>query len=252
MVNNDDFQLNNACATDVPAQDDNSDRLAAIKRKNRWSKILTVLLVIALVVLVTCLLLKWFCIGKIGVSGISMLPNYENGDVVWLNKKVAPRRGDVIVFYIQSVVEPSDKFKGEFATGDAVKPGGRYEKYIKRVVAVGGDKIWWEAVDEDRCILHVLTADGKYLTENDGDNKYFRKGKQAQFYTVSGGETSTVPYFQIPENGSWFYQFDSEQNALTVKDDHLFVMGDNRYASTDSRKIGTVWVEKLYGVVINP
>jgi len=248
LANNDDFQLNSAQPTEVPAQGADLGTDAAVKRRNKWSKILTVLLVVAVAVLVGCLLLKWFCVSNIGVSGISMMPNYTTGDVVWVNKTVAPKRGDVIVFYVKTV----DKFKGEFATGDAVKPGGLYEKYIKRVVAVGGDKIWWEAVDDERCVLHVLTADGKYLTENDGDNKYFRKGQQAQFYTVSGGDTSTVPYFQIPEPGSNLYGHYSEETAFTVKDDHLFVMGDNRYNSTDSRKIGTVWLEKLYGVVINP
>ncbi len=246
MENNDNFQQNSVQVEEPFAQD--ADYATAMAKRRKWSKILTVLLIVAVVVLVGCLLLKWFCISNIGVSGISMMPNYESGNVVWVNKTITPCRGDVIVFYVKTV----NKFKGEFARGDDVKPGGLYEKYIKRVVAVGGDKIWWEAVDDTRCILHVKTSDGKYLTENDGDNVYFRKGKQAVFYTASGGETTTVPYFQIPEQGNVLYEHNSEQNAFIVKADHFFVMGDYRFNSTDSRKIGTVWMEKLYGVVINP
>ena len=222
--------------------------------KRKLSRALTVLLILAIVVFLTCLFLKWFWVSSIGVSGISMMPNFngnkEGHDVVWVNKTIAPSRGDVVVFYTHSV---NDKFLGEFARPDDV----RYEKYIKRVVAVGGDSIWWEKVSDDendtRCVLKIKTADGTVITENDGDNVYYRYRQQALFYTTSGGDLSTVPYFQQPVSTQFnFYEADSEATAMVIPQGEMFVMGDNRFASEDSRVLGTIPVKNLYGVVINP
>lgn len=228
------------------------------KHNRALSKVLTVLLIVAIVAFVGCLLLKWFWICNIGVSGESMLPNYKgyesDRDVVWVNKSIQPKRGDVVVFYVNNV----NHFLGEFATGVDVQHGGKYEKYIKRVVALSGDKIWWEKAsnkdDEKRCVLKIKTADGAILSENDGNNVYYRHGQQAQFYTTSfGSDLSTVPYFLIPSDGNTLFKYNSEQNALVIAEGYMFVMGDNRYNSADSRgELGQVPIVNVYGVVINP
>lgn len=233
---------------------------AAPKKNRKIGKILTVLLFVAVISFVGCLLMKWFWIGNIGVNGTSMEPNYNGtqgeNDVVWVNKTIVPNRGDVVVFYSNTTLSGWDKFLGEFATGKDVQLGGKYEKYIKRVVAVEGDSIWWEKVDDKRCVLHIKTADGVMLKENEGDNVYYRNGEQAQFYTVSGGELSATPYLQLPDkndvSNKAFYSHNSEENAFTVPQNYVYVMGDNRYVSHDSRNFGAVPLAKLYGVVINP
>lgn len=255
MENKEEFQLNNNGGDygddyGVTPADDG----ATAKKKRRVSKILTILLFVALVAFVGALLLRWFWISNIGVAGISMMPNYKGDDgdrdTVWVNKAVDVKRGDVVVFYVNEV----NKFLGEFASGRDVQSGGKYEKYIKRVVALSGDKIWWERVpdDENRCVLVIKTPDGRELRENQGDNVYYRHGKQAQFYVTNGGETSSVPYFLVPAMGNNLYGHDSEEHALVIEDGRMFVMGDNRYASHDSRAIGAVPLSHVYGVVINP
>ena len=214
------------------------------------------LLVLALLVFAGSLLMRWFWISNIGVSGISMMPNYKgdrgNNDVVWVNRTITPVRGDVVVFYSNTTLSRWDKFKGEFATGKDVQAGGKYEKYIKRVVAVEGDSIWWEKVDDKRAVLVIKTADGTILHENEGDNVYYRNGQQAQFYETLNGETTTVPYFQTPIKDNKLFEHSSEETAFTIPKNYVFVMGDNRYVSSDSRSFGAVYLQKLYGVVINP
>ena len=86
------------------------------------------------------------------------------------------------------------------------------EKIIKRVIALEGEKVW----SEDG-VVHVLTTAGKTLVLNETFDK------MSDYNGIA---------------------------AVTVPKGCVFVLGDNRNNSLDSRKFGCVSLERKIGVVL--
>jgi len=219
------------------------------RRRVKIDKIITILLIIAVCVFVFVTICKLFFVGQIQVAGSSMMPNISNGSVVWVNKISQPERGDVVVFYTHDI----NKLQTEIFGGNGQK-GGSAEKYIKRVVALAGEKIWAEEQDGDY-VLFIKTADGEVRSETYFAQYYIAEnGQTAQFYKTSGKEsgsvreTGDVPYLGSDKLG--VLQDTSAENPYSVPEDCMFVLGDNRFDSSDSRVIGAVPLSRLYGVVI--
>ncbi len=202
-------------------------------RKRTWDKILTVALVVAICVLAVVLLLKIFVFGNISIVGNSMLPNLESGQKVWVNKRISPNRGDVVVFYLNDV-------SGLWAELGSSQKGGSAEKYIKRVVALEGDKLWIEKSGNDY-VLVVETTDGQILHED----YYTVNGKPAQFFD------SDKNLCDIPLLGTLGNLANTSASApFVVPQGCFYAMGDNRYDSNDSRAIGAVPFSRLFGVMV--
>jgi signal peptidase I len=116
-----------------------------------------------------------------------------------------PKRGDVVVFRW---------------------PGDRSQAWVKRVVGLPGDRIQMR-----QGVLHIngnpvaLKPDGIGEAEDDNGG-----GEPAQRYveTLPGGVAHTI--FKMVDNG----RLDNTPE-VTVPKDRLFVMGDNRDNSADSR-----------------
>lgn len=202
--------------------------------QKRWDKIVTILLVVAVVALVVTLCLKAFVVGRIVVSGDSMLPNYQNQQVVWVSKTAKVQRGDVVVFYTHDVNKLQAEFFGNGGRGQSA------EKYIKRVVALAGDKLWVEQQGND-FVLVIQTPDGLLLREN----YYTVYGRQAAFL-ASDGTTCDIPTLGTTGN----LGATSASNPYVVAENCFFALGDNRHNSTDSRKLGDIPLSRLYGVVM--
>ena len=116
-----------------------------------------------------------------------------------------PKRGDVVVFRW---------------------PGDNSQAWVKRVVGLPGDRIQMrQGVLFINDLAVTLTPDGIGTAEDDDGS-----GEPARRYveTLPGGAAHTI--FKIQENG----RLDNTPE-VTVPPDRLFVMGDNRDNSADSR-----------------
>lgn len=206
--------------------------VAKRKRSKAWDIIVWAIII----VLAVAVFVRAFVISKVEVSGESMMETYHNEEIVIVNKLAKPSRGDVVVFYKKPV---KSKFLGMFAGGDSVKEGGEYYKLIKRVVAIGGDKIWVEHIEDNKYRLVIETPDGEILHE---DN-----------YTKNKEKLSADCFilYDKEESGLGRLKDTTQQNPLVIEDGYFFAMGDNRVNSADSRgDLGPVPLSQLFGVVI--
>ncbi|MEK6606158.1 MAG: signal peptidase I [Myxococcota bacterium] len=188
------------------------------------------------------LLLRAFVVEAFKIPSGSMLPTLEIGDHLFVNKFVyglqvpfthhkllhlrAPRRGEVVVF-----IYPHDEGKD----------------FIKRVVAIGGDEI---RVRDNRVILNGVAVDRRrvagrceYDDIDELDGRW--EARPCDLYEESLGgvtfrtiETATGGRRDFPLTGGERYR---------VPDGEVFVMGDNRDNSHDSRYWGTVPLDYIKG-----
>jgi len=159
-----------------------------------WRAILEIVQALALAVVIS-VVLNLFVVQVTEVRQRSMELTLEQNDRVLVSKLDyrfgVPQRGDIIVFNPPT---------------DSTIP------YVKRVIAVGGDKIDLR------------------------DGKVYVNGKLIE-YTETRGQPTT------PQAPRITYPF-------TVPQGEIFVLGDNRQSSSDSRTFGSVPVGNIIGKVI--
>lgn len=214
---------------------------AAAKKRTKAEIIINVALWVAIAVLLVAVILRLFVFSTVQVKGASMNPTYSDGDIVTVNKVTKLSRGDVVVFYKNEV---SNKFTAQFARPEECDEGQPYEKLIKRVVAVEGDKIWLQRVADDGFdVMYevvIETADGGRLSEN----YYVKKGKVLDIETY---------YLHTHKGGSGLGNLKdcTQENPFVVSEGCFFAMGDNRTNSNDSREFGEFKTSQLFGVVLD-
>ena len=148
-----------------------------------------------------------------------MMPTLQNGDTVVLSRVPyiigEPQRGDIVV--IDSDVTRKRNtltlFSEALEYNVITKLIGHSEPdyfWIKRVVGVEGDTISFEA------------------------NRFYRNGEELHETYINEQDVYTY------RNGS----------SYTIEKGYVFVMGDNRNHSTDSRIIGPVPIDNIIGKMI--
>jgi len=148
----------------------------------------------------------------------SMTPNVLRGDFIFADKRVncqgckrQIRRGDIAIF---------------------VFPNNRTRLYIKRIIGLPGDKI---RIQSREIFINgkSLRISGKELTSaktNTEENTFYEQGDKSD-YTVLWDRETAVANFEI-----------------TVPSGEVFVLGDNRGESSDSRDFGTVPLMDVVGL----
>jgi signal peptidase I len=182
------------------------------KRRSFWKE-LPVLIVIAFVV---ALVIKTFVLQAFYIPSASMEPTLAVGDRVLVEKIGyrfgSPGRGDVIVF----------------------------EKELPSVAPLEEDEpIWTDIIDGIKGLFGFPTGDSqdfiKRVIAVGGDTVEGRDGK-----VFVNGEELPEPYLPPGVQTSTF-------GPVDVPDGEIFVMGDNRGNSDDSRSFGPIEEDQVVG-----
>jgi signal peptidase I len=149
------------------------------------------------------------------VPAASMVPTLEVGDNFFVNKLTRNiRRGDVIVF--KYPLDPT-------------------VEYVKRVVAVGGDFV---TIDEGEFLINGQSPHAE------------RQGVEQRMDPVMGQHTVERWTETLDGRSYAIYRRAGPLTPWDGKDvpgGHVFVLGDNRDASSDSRSWGTVPLALVQG-----
>lgn len=188
-----------------------------LKNALEWTYCIVIAIVIALAV-------KYFIGTPTVVKQTSMNNTLQEGERLWLNRWHRTVNGKYEVGDIITFEAPSDNYSSLMEI-DFKYPVAKYENepkglikkfvyyvletsktsYIKRVIGVAGDRIKIE------------------------DGKVYRNGEELQEdYLPEGTVTKNKTYSDI-----------------VVPEDCVFVMGDNREHSTDSRDFGCIPISKV-------
>ena len=184
------------------------------RRRPRWARLCLGLAAFVAVVLALTAALRAFVVGTYVVPSASMADTIEVGDLV-ASEKVSyrfgePEAGDIVTFTVYAQTVDGEPVAGTIS----LEPGEGLEEVelVKRVIATAGQTV--DIVDG------AVYVDGEPLEEDYVDGALTEE---------LAGSDIEFPY-TVPEGEVW-------------------VMGDNRTNSADSRWFGSVPVESVTGRV---
>lgn len=180
--------------------------------------------------IVLALLIKYFMITPTTVNQYSMSPTFENGDILLLNRWMRTvnseiNRGDIITF------EAPSKTKFVVDEVDMKNPRAEYNRETNGI----GQKFLYYVLEtsKESYIKRVIALPGEHIKITENGNVYINGTLLDEGYLSEGVVTKQNAFYD-----------------LIVPDGYLFVMGDNREYSMDSRSFGCIPIEKVEGRVI--
>lgn len=163
-------------------------------------------------------LLNIFVFQVTRVQGESMVPTLHNNDMYIISKVghtlyASPKHGDIVV--IDSRVEKPRTIEDDFV--DIIK-----YNMLLTFITKNHDNIYW--------VKRVIGLPGDVIELR--DNKVYRNGEELM-----------EPYINSSDPPRY------KDTTIEVTKGHVFVMGDNRNHSSDSRYIGLVPIRNVLGTL---
>jgi signal peptidase I len=199
------------------AQDEDREDTKNGEKRSAGGSLLEFFLIVA-VALGLALGIQAFLVKPFRIPSGSMEPTLDIGQRVLVSRVNyhvgEPDRGEVVVFKPPAGADNNEcgvpNFEPSSRNQSCPKPtpGRSDQNFIKRIVAVGGDRI---RIERGRVILN--------------------------------GKPTKEPFINPSEN----CQICNLPKEITIPKDHFFMMGDNRGESADSREWGPVPEDQLVG-----
>ena len=187
--------------------------------KEIWEWVYTIAIAI-----VIAMLIKYFLFDIVKVDGSSMYPTLIHEDRLIVTKlNYEPRQGDIVI--LDSTYKKREAYFDKLAKEEGKDELTSFDKFLLR------RKIP-EALSQKYYVKRIIALPGQTVDLRDGK-------------VYIDGELLDEPYF----DGTTVSIDQSMQYPLTVEPDTVFVMGDNRMHSMDSRSsdLGLVPFDAILG-----
>lgn len=212
------------------------------KNKNQKTGFLSSFSSFAMAVL-AILALRWLLFEPYVIPSGSMIPSLLIHDHILVNKLAYGVRFPFTKNWIMKFDDPE---RGDIVVFRAVNDGGYF--MVKRVVGLPGDEI---EISSDG----QLTINGQLVSRQELEN-HTSPEVQAPYYHVRpidlGAPYESLRFFE-EKNGDKSYRIMQvlgglrTDRVMQVPEDHIFMMGDNRDNSSDSRVWGPLPVDHVLG-----
>lgn len=206
------------------------------------------------IALVIAFIIKGFLFDFVRVEGDSMFPTLHNSDMLIVRKiGYSPKQGDIIILdanyknreeYYDNLEIVEGKKYSEFEKFFHNFKLGKNEKklyYVKRIIALPGQTV---DIKDGNVYVDGEILDEYYLKDDlvEKDGKYYIDGRK----TDIGKYSPDTHYYTQP------YISASTEYPITVEDGYVFVLGDNRNNSKDSRSpdLGQVPYDAIMGKAV--
>lgn len=178
------------------------------------------------IAVVLALLIRYYVGTPTIVKQSSMYPTFKQNERLILNriyrtKKTVPQRGEVITFESPSLsyVDPSNVDLNNPTAEYENEHNGWFSKFVYNVLEIG----------KTSYIKRVIGLPGEHVQIKDG--KVYINGKELEEKYLSENVVTEST--------------DGAFTDLVVPEGTVFVMGDNRGASSDSRRFGCIPYDKI-------